>query len=159
MYTPSNIHMVSLTFVLFWLNFGYVLLFTSSFRSAFILIYPKTSDIRRASEGNKIVDHSDVVGAAPVGAVQLHLHSRLNTWIQWIGQIQLQYKTRKKKLWFGAAYVRCLTVPHIPKVITLSQWQSCDCPYATDVSLDEMGKRPNNNKALTVCTILEMLGI
>ena len=30
--------------------------------------YRKTSNIRRALEGNKIVDHSDVVGASPVGA-------------------------------------------------------------------------------------------
>ena len=30
--------------------------------------YRKTSNIRRALVGNKIVDHSDVVGASPVGA-------------------------------------------------------------------------------------------
>ena len=30
--------------------------------------YRKTSDIRRTLLGNKIVDHSDVVGAPPVGA-------------------------------------------------------------------------------------------
>ena len=30
--------------------------------------YRKVSNIRRALEGNKIVDHSDVVGASPVGA-------------------------------------------------------------------------------------------
>ena len=30
--------------------------------------YPHTSDIRRKFVGNKIADHSDVVGAAPVGA-------------------------------------------------------------------------------------------
>ena len=30
--------------------------------------YRKTSNIRRTSAGNKIVDHSDVVGASPVGA-------------------------------------------------------------------------------------------
>ena len=29
--------------------------------------YHKTSDIRRTLVGNKIVDHSDVVGASPVG--------------------------------------------------------------------------------------------
>ena len=31
-------------------------------------IYHKTSNIRRTLAGNKIVDHSDVVGASPVGA-------------------------------------------------------------------------------------------
>ena len=30
--------------------------------------YRKTSNIRRTLIGNKIVDHSDVVGASPVGA-------------------------------------------------------------------------------------------
>ena len=30
--------------------------------------YCKTSNIRRTLVGNKIVDHSDVVGASPVGA-------------------------------------------------------------------------------------------
>ena len=31
-------------------------------------IYRKTSNIRGTLVGNKIVDHSDVVGASPVGA-------------------------------------------------------------------------------------------
>ena len=31
-------------------------------------IYRKTFNIRRTLVGNKIVDHSDVVGASPVGA-------------------------------------------------------------------------------------------
>ena len=31
--------------------------------------YRQVSNIRRALVGNKIVDHSDVVGASPVGAV------------------------------------------------------------------------------------------
>ena len=30
--------------------------------------YRQVSNIRHTSEGNKIVDHSDVVGASPVGA-------------------------------------------------------------------------------------------
>ena len=39
--------------------------------------YHQTSSINRTLQGNKIVDHSDVVGAAPV-------HSRINTWLEWI---------------------------------------------------------------------------
>ena len=31
-------------------------------------IYRQVSNIRRTLEGNKIVDHPDVVGASPVGA-------------------------------------------------------------------------------------------
>ena len=34
----------------------------------FHTIYRQVSNIRRTLVGNKIVDHSDVVGASPVGA-------------------------------------------------------------------------------------------
>ena len=57
-------------------------------------IYPQTSNINRALVGNEIADHSDVVGAAP-----LHLHCRLNTWLQWIGTDNS--KTRREKFKFG----------------------------------------------------------
>ena len=33
-----------------------------------ICVYFQTSNVRRTLGGNKIVDHSDVVGASPVGA-------------------------------------------------------------------------------------------
>ena len=35
---------------------------------SYILWHRKASNIRRTLVGNKIVDHSDVVGASPVGA-------------------------------------------------------------------------------------------
>ena len=45
---------------------------------------------------------------------QLNLHSILNTWLQWIGQRQLQDRTRNiEVLWFGALYSRGLTVDWI----------------------------------------------
>ena len=47
----------------------------------------QTSNIKHTLVCNKIVDHSDVVGQA---LLNLQLHSRLNTWLQWIGQRQLQ---------------------------------------------------------------------
>ena len=37
-------------------------------KGAIKLIYRQVSNIRRTLVGNKIVDHSDVVGASPVGA-------------------------------------------------------------------------------------------
>ena len=52
--------------------------------------YRQVSNISRTVEGNQIVDHSDVVGAAPT----LHLHSRFNTWLRWVGQRQLHDETR-----------------------------------------------------------------
>ena len=35
-----------------------------------LLNYRKTSNIRRTLQANKIVDHSDVVGASPAGVAQ-----------------------------------------------------------------------------------------
>ena len=49
-------------------------------------LYRKTSNISRTLVGNKIVDNSDVV--------QQHLHSQLNTWLQWTERRQLQEDTR-----------------------------------------------------------------
>ena len=68
----------------------------------------KTSNISRTFVGNKIVDNSDVVGQA---LLQLHLHSQLNTWLQWIEWRQPQEDTRN--IWvsgFGATYTRGFTV-------------------------------------------------
>ena len=43
--------------------------------------------------------------------LQLHLHSRLNTWHQQLGQMQLHGETRNiKVLGIGASYIRDLTV-------------------------------------------------
>ena len=41
--------------------------------------------------------------------LQLHLHSRLDTWLQWIGQRQLQDEARNMQvLEFSASYTRGL---------------------------------------------------
>ena len=40
----------------------------SKFKHLLYLHYRKVSNIRGTLVGNKIVDHSDVVGASPVGA-------------------------------------------------------------------------------------------
>ena len=59
----------------------------------------------------KIVDHSDVVGASPVGAAATITSLLLNTSLQWIGQRQLQDETRNIKVWgFGATYIRGLMI-------------------------------------------------
>ena len=54
-------------------------------------MYRQTCNKSRTLEGNKIVYHEDVVGASPVGAVPTT--TRLNTWLQRIGQRQLQDET------------------------------------------------------------------
>ena len=74
--------------------------------------YRKVSYIRRTLVGNNIVDHSDVVGASPVGVAPTtpFLH-QLYTWLQWIGQIQLQNETRNIYVFgLGASYIREWTV-------------------------------------------------
>ena len=49
--------------------------------------------------GNTIVDHSDVVGEPPVGAAP-------TTWLQWIGQRQLQDESRNiSVLGFGVLII------------------------------------------------------
>ena len=66
--------------------------------------YHHTSNISPILVGNKIVDC-----LSPL--LQLHLHSRLNTWLQSIGQRQLQDETRSiLVLEFGAPYIRGLMV-------------------------------------------------
>ena len=65
--------------------------------------YRKTSNIRRTLGGNEIVDHSDVVGASPVGAaealLQLHLHSRLNIGFHGFGKNSRQTVRESFKCW------------------------------------------------------------
>ena len=75
------------------------------------LTYRQTCKMYGTLVGNKIVDHSDVVGAL----LQLHLASRLNTLPQWTGQRQLQDETRNiYVLEFGATYIIGLVVGIMP---------------------------------------------
>ena len=62
--------------------------------SMLIAEYRQVSNIRRTLVGNKIADHSDVVGASPVGAAPTTSSFSTNTWLHWIGQRQLQDNTR-----------------------------------------------------------------
>ena len=57
--------------------------------------YRKISNISRISVGNKIIDHSDIVGASPVGAVPTTSSFLTNTWLQWIGHRRLKDETRR----------------------------------------------------------------
>ena len=52
--------------------------------------YWQTSNISHTLVGNKIVDHSDVVAALPVGTVPTTSSFLTLTWLQLIGQRQLQ---------------------------------------------------------------------
>ena len=57
--------------------------------------YRQTSNIKRTLVGNNIIDDSDLVGAHHLlSLLKLHLHSRLNIWLQWIGERHLGDETR-----------------------------------------------------------------
>ena len=62
-------------------------------------MYIQTSNISRTLGGNKIVAHPDVVGVSLSAPPQLHLHSQLNTWLQWLDKDNCQ--TRRETLSFG----------------------------------------------------------
>ena len=55
--------------------------------SALFKDYRQTTNISHTLVGNKLVAHS---GERLAVLLQLHLHSRLNTWLQWTDQRQLQ---------------------------------------------------------------------
>ena len=55
--------------------------------------------------------------------LQLHLHSPLNTWLQWIGHWQLEDEVRNfEVLWFDVPYIRGLTVIDTFCVWMVSKW-------------------------------------
>ena len=93
----------------------------------FIMSYRKISDISHTLVGNKIIDHSDVVGASPVGAAPTT--SSFSTWLQYIEQRQLQAETRNiYVLGFGVAYIRDFTFYFITNYIECSTVSSCPPP-------------------------------
>ena len=64
-------------------------------------IYPQTSNIR-CTLGNKIVDHSDVVGALPIGtAPTTSSFLDLNPWLQQIGQRRQDENYLSFGIWCG----------------------------------------------------------
>ena len=101
------------------------------------LKYPRTSNISGTLEGNKIVDHSNVVGASPVGAVPTTSLS----WLQWIGQRQLQEETIKTEvLGFDASWFSGLTV-YIGHPFPYYRPHLCDkstCPATQRVCIVEI---------------------
>ena len=93
--------------------------------------YLQNSDMIPTLVCNKIVDHSDVVGASLVGAAPTISSFWLNTWLQWIGHRQLQDDTRNiQVLGFDVPYTRgftstgaCLTIAIWRCRRPLNQWR------------------------------------
>ena len=70
--------------------------------------YRQNSNIRCTLVGTEIVDHSDVVVSA---LLQLHLHARLNTWVQWIGpKTTARWDETHLSFGIGAPYIRDMSV-------------------------------------------------
>ena len=89
--------------------------------------YPShyTSLIRRTLVGNKIVDHSDVVGASPVGTAPTT--SSFSTYLASLDWAKTTARRDEKHLSFGiGTYIRDFMVinyPHLPHHInTLTHW-------------------------------------
>ena len=85
-------------------------------------IYRQVSNIRRTLVGNEIVDHSDVVGASPVGATPTApsfstQHLSLMDW----AKTTVRRDENHLGLCFGAAYFRDFTVV----CIACSQYHIC----------------------------------
>ena len=73
-----------------------------------IIGYSQTSNISGSLEGLSAL-------------LQLHIHSRLNTWLQLIGQRQLQDETKIiHVLEFGATYIRGLAVYPLTRFVAQS---------------------------------------
>ena len=71
-------------------------------------MYREISDMSYTLVGIKILISQMYLEHHLSTLLQLHLHSHLNTWLQWIGQRQLQDDIQV--LVFGAFYIRGLTV-------------------------------------------------
>ena len=74
--------------------------------------YHQTSNTSHTLVGNKIIDHSDVIGASPVGAdPTTSSFSTQHLRFQWIGQRQTARRDKKHSVWqFCVSYIRDLTV-------------------------------------------------
>ena len=93
--------------------------------------YRKIPDIRRTFVANKIVDHSDIVGASPVGAAPTtssfsteHVAS-----VDWANQLQDE-TTNILVLWFGATYIGGLVVTRIKTWINIYILICMECSYS-----------------------------
>ena len=60
----------------------------------FLNIISQISNVNHTLVGNEMVDHSDVAGHCLSALLELHLHSRLNTWLQSNGLRELQDEMR-----------------------------------------------------------------
>ena len=90
-------------------------------------IYRQVSNIRRTLAGNKIVHHSNVVRASPVGAAPTTIFI-LDLTPGFIGLGKGNCKTRRetiKFLGFGASYIRDFTVDILCSVPWLSMIWIC----------------------------------
>ena len=75
-----------------------------------IFSYRQTSNISRTFVGNKLVDHSDVVGASPAGAAPTDVTYSLLTSVDWAETTARRDEKHLFFFWFCMAYTRGLMV-------------------------------------------------
>ena len=108
----------------------------------------QTSNRSGTLVGNKIVDHSDVVGASPVGADPTTSSFSTNIWFQCIGQRQLQDETRIV-LGFGVTYIRDFIVVAVYHfLMQVSNLESQGFQQATNVQKEAIPHILNNTDVL-----------
>ena len=116
--------------------------------------YRKTSNIRHTLMGNKNGDHSDVVGASPVGAAPTtsSFSFRLNIWLQGLRQRHPQDSTRIfLVLTFGAPYIRDLTI------FQPSHSSTCIYPYLSVLFHGHWGDHTIWNDTYHVVSVITWL--
>ena len=89
--------------------------------------YRQISNIRFTIVGNTVIDHSDVVGASPVGAAP----TTSSLWTKHLASMdraQITARLDENHLRFGASYIREFTG------ITQWQWQKQDTDKTKDIS-------------------------
>ena len=85
--------------------------------------------------------------------LQLHIHSQLNTWLQWIGQRQLQDETRTiYVLELSGSYIRQLTVNNLGAIgglrtRNLNPWPDVEAKSPFVLGMEATGLFHENNES------------
>ena len=131
--THWTYHSLALNYIMWWIS--------SMSSPDCILMYRKVSNIGHTLTGNKIVDHSDVVGAAPVNYIFI-----LNLTPDFNGLDKDNCKMRWETfivLGLGVSYIRELMVWYYPAELGSYICFSCDCIFVCVLAGTEIENHEN----------------
>ena len=102
----------------------------------------QTSNISRSLVGNKIVDQ--LITHRLSALLQLHLHSRLDAWHQWIGQGQNKTRRESFKFWYL-----------VPLILNILLCLLCidSSAYTLAQIITGILERPTNSSSVIIKTI------